>query len=67
MTNFASEEGAARFQRMLEASGITAELTRLGIAPGDIVHIADRELTWGDEFDMLPFEPAIQPEIGPES
>ena len=67
MTNFASEEGAARFQRMLEASGITAELTRLGIAPGDIVHIADRELTWGDEFDMLPFEPEIQPEIGPES
>jgi GTP-binding protein len=67
MTNFANEEGADRFQRMLESSGITAELTRLGIAPGDIVHIADRELTWGDEFDILPFEPAIQPEIGSES
>lgn len=49
MTNFDMEEAADRFQRVLETSGITAELEQLGIADGDVVHIADKELTWGDD------------------
>jgi GTP-binding protein len=52
MTNFGLIEGAERFQRLLERSGISAELTRLGIEAGDLVHIADIELVWG-EMDVL--------------
>ncbi|HEX7023035.1 MAG TPA: Obg family GTPase CgtA, partial [Trueperaceae bacterium] len=49
MTDFANEEAAARFQRVLEASGISRALEEQGIQPGDIVHIADLELTWDQE------------------
>ena len=52
MTNFDLEEGVQRFQRALEASGIAAELERQGIEPGDVVHLAGRELIW-DETSML--------------
>jgi GTP-binding protein len=51
MTNFANEEGADRFQRTLESSGISDELLRQGIQPGDVVHIADFEMIWGDQED----------------
>jgi GTPase len=46
MTNFALEEAAERFQRMLELWGISSRLEEMGIEPGDIVHIADEELVW---------------------
>jgi GTP-binding protein len=46
MTDFANEEAADRYQRILESSGITARLEELGIQPGDIVHVADYELIW---------------------
>ncbi|MBA2278554.1 MAG: GTPase ObgE [Chloroflexia bacterium] len=49
MTNFAHDEAVDRFQRLLESSGISAELTRQGVAPGDTVQIADHELLWGDQ------------------
>ncbi len=49
MTNFANDDAVTRFQRVLESSGISEELTRQGIQPGDVVHIADHELVWGDE------------------
>jgi GTP-binding protein len=49
MTNFSSWEAADRFQRMLEGSGINAELKRLGIQAGDTVRIGDIELLWGDQ------------------
>ena len=49
MTNFANEEGAARFQRVLESSGISDELEAQGVQPGDIVHIAESELVWDEE------------------
>jgi GTP-binding protein len=52
MTNFGLVEGAERFQRLLERSGISVELTRLGIEAGDVVHIDDIELVWG-EMDVL--------------
>lgn len=54
MTNFENDESIDRFQRVLESSGISEELTRLGIEPGDIVHLADRELTWGELDDLDP-------------
>ncbi|MCC6314995.1 MAG: GTPase ObgE [Thermomicrobiales bacterium] len=52
MTNFDNEEGAERFQRRLESTGINAELTRQGILPGDVVHIAGQELVWGEEHEL---------------
>ncbi len=56
MTDFSREEGVERFQRFLETSGISQELARLGIEDGDIVHIADFDLVWGDqpEADAKP-------------
>jgi GTPase len=49
MTDFENEEAADRFQRVLEASGISERLDELGVEPGDIVHIADLELVWDEE------------------
>jgi GTP-binding protein len=49
MTNFDSWEAADRFQQMLDRSGISAELTRLGIHEGDTVHVAGKELAWGEQ------------------
>jgi hypothetical protein len=46
-----------RFQRLLESSGISDELGRLGIESGDVVHIADVELVWGDQEELQPLEP----------
>lgn len=46
MTNFDLEEGAERFQRMLELWGISKRLEEMGIQPGDVVHIAGDELIW---------------------
>jgi GTP-binding protein len=54
MTDFANEEAVTRFQRTLESSGISEELGRLGVETGDVVHIADLELIWGD-LDELEF------------
>jgi hypothetical protein len=51
MTNFDSWEATERFQRMLDRSGISAELRRLGIQEGDTVRIANKKLTWGDLQD----------------
>ncbi len=50
MTDFSLEEAADRFQRVLEASGISSRLGALGILPGDTVHIAGAELTWEPEL-----------------
>jgi GTP-binding protein len=51
MTDFSRDEGQERFERFLESSGITAELERLGVDDGDIVHIGNHELVWGDQDD----------------
>jgi GTP-binding protein len=48
MTNWDLPDAVDRFQRVLEASGISAELERQGIEAGDTVHIAGQELTWGE-------------------
>lgn len=49
MTDFSLPEAADRFQRILEASGISKRLEDLGIQPGDVVHIGDAELIWESE------------------
>jgi GTPase len=49
MTDFANEEGADRFQRVLDSSGISEALEEIGIQPGDTVHIADYELYWDEQ------------------
>lgn len=54
MTNFATEAGVERFQDVLESSGISGELTRQGIQPRDVVHIAGHELVWGEADDLEP-------------
>jgi GTPase len=51
MTNFDQWEATDRFQRVLDRSGISAELTRQGIQPGDTVSIANHDLVWGDQDD----------------
>ena len=56
MTDFSREEAVERFQRLLESSGLSDELGRLGIEPGDVVHIANIELVWGDQEDLQPVE-----------
>ncbi len=52
MTDFKNEEAADRFQRILEASGISAALEERGIGPGDTVHIAGAEMIW-DEAALM--------------
>jgi Obg family GTPase CgtA-like protein len=52
MTNFDQLDAIERYQRVLDRSGISAELERLGVEPGDTVTIAGRELTWGEEFEL---------------
>jgi GTP-binding protein len=54
MTDFGKDEGVERFQRFLESSGIASELDRLGVETGDVVHIADLELLWGDQDELEP-------------
>ena len=54
MTNFANDEAVERFQRVLASTGIGEELTRLGIQNGDVVHIADHELVWGEQEELEP-------------
>ncbi|MDQ4045349.1 MAG: GTPase ObgE [Chloroflexota bacterium] len=52
MTNFDVPDSVDRFQRVLEGSGIQAELERQGVQDGDIVHIADFEMPWGDQDEQ---------------
>ncbi len=54
MTDFSRDESVERFQKLLETSGISNELERLGVESGDVVHIADHELIWGDQDDAQP-------------
>lgn len=54
MTDFGNDEAVDRFQRMLLSSGISEQLDRLGVEPGDVVRIADNELIWGDQDEYEP-------------
>ncbi len=46
MTPFTLPEAVARFQRQLEAMGVTAALEKAGVRPGDLVRIGGQELEW---------------------
>lgn len=49
MTNWDYYEAVMRFQRILDAMGISAELNQQGVKDGDTVRIGDVELVWGYE------------------
>lgn len=46
MTNWEFDEAVMRFQRVLEAMGISAALEEAGVETGDTVRIGDTELEW---------------------
>ncbi len=46
MTNWEYDEAVMRFQRILEAMGISAALEKAGLEAGDTVRIGDIELEW---------------------
>ncbi len=52
MTNFDQMDSAERYQRVLDRSGISAELDRMGVEAGDTVTIAGMDMTWGEEFEL---------------
>ncbi|MCD6289123.1 MAG: GTPase ObgE [Anaerolineae bacterium] len=49
MTNWDYYEAALRFQRILEAMGITQALEEAGVQDGDTVVVGDTELIWGHQ------------------
>ena len=46
MTNWEYDEAVIRFQRILEAMGISAALEEAGVKVGDTVRIGDIEFEW---------------------
>jgi GTP-binding protein len=48
MTRWEYYDAVMRFQRIMEALGITEALRERGVQPGDTVRIGDRELEWSD-------------------
>ena len=53
MANWDQDESQARFQRILEAMGITMALREAGVVEGDTVFIGETELEWGWEPSNL--------------
>jgi len=49
MTNWDYYEAVARFQRILEALGISQALEAAGVKDGDLVRIGSTELVWGEQ------------------
>ena len=49
MTYFEFDETLIRFQQILEASGIAKALNKAGVKAGDMVHIGNEALEWGEE------------------
>jgi GTP-binding protein len=49
MTNWDYYEASLRFQRILEAMGISQALEEAGVEDGDAVVIGQTELIWGDQ------------------
>jgi GTP-binding protein len=48
MTDWGNEAAVARFQRILDAIGVTEALRALGLEEGEMVRIGDYELEWQD-------------------
>ncbi len=64
MTNFENDEAISRFQRVLEATGITARLEKLGARDDSQVLIGERTLAWvGSPEDDLIDEPDVETDL----
>jgi len=64
MTNFENDEAISRFQRVLEATGITQQLEKLGARNGSEVLIGERTLSWvGTPEDDLIDEPDVETDL----
>jgi GTP-binding protein len=48
MTYWDYDDAVMRFQRILQALGITEALEKAGVEVGDTVFIGDIELEWGE-------------------
>ncbi|HAF62757.1 MAG TPA: GTPase ObgE [Anaerolineaceae bacterium] len=51
MTYWDNFESIRRFQRILQALGITDALREIGVDEGDVVQIGSYELEWSEQFD----------------
>lgn len=51
MTYWDYDDALNRFQRILEATGISDALEKAGVSSGDTVFIGDVELEWSNEFE----------------
>ena len=49
MTNWDYYEASLRFQRILDAMGVSEALREAGVEDEDVIHIGDIELVWGYE------------------
>jgi len=67
MTNFNIEEAISRLQRVLDRTGISRQLERLGARDGSPVTIGAHTLTWvGSAADELIDEPDIETDLWDE-
>ena len=48
MTYWDYEEAVMRFQKLLDAVGVSAALREAGVEEGDTVYIGDHELEWSE-------------------
>ena len=64
MTNFDNDEAVTRLQRVLDRTGISKQLTKLGVRNGDSVAFGTHTLIWvGSAADELIDEPDIETDL----
>ena len=64
MTNFTNDEAVARLQRVLDRTGISKQLERIGVRDGDDVTIGNHTLAWvGSAADELIDEPDVETDL----
>lgn len=67
MTNFSNDEAVARLQRVLDRTGISKRLERIGVRDGDQVAIGTHTLAWvGSAADDLIDEPDVETDLWEE-
>jgi GTP-binding protein len=64
MTNFNNDEAVSRLQRVLDRTGISKQLAKLGVRNGDSVAFGSHALVWvGSAADELIDEPDIETDL----